>query len=126
MAEEALVTLQLHELLSYLANRGVLTILTVAEHGLVSHEPESPIDVSYLADSVLLFRYFEAGSQVRKALSVVKKRVGGHENTIRELLIGSGGLRVGPVLEEVQGVLGGAPTYVGKGGAPDALLGRRS
>jgi circadian clock protein KaiC len=79
--------------------------------------------VSYLADSVLLFRYFEAGSQVRKALSVVKKRVGGHENTIRELVIDSRGLRVGPALENMHGVLSGTPTYVGKGGAPDVPLG---
>jgi circadian clock protein KaiC len=126
MAEENLVSLQLHELLAYLGNRGVLTILTVAEHGLVGRPTVSPIDVSYLADSVLLFRYFEVGSQVRKALSVVKKRVGGHESTIRELLIGAGGVRVGPVLEDMQGVLGGTPSYAGKGGAPGALLGRTS
>jgi circadian clock protein KaiC len=126
MAEESLVTLQLHELLTYLGHRGVLTILTVAEHGLVGRPMQAPVDVSYLADSVLLFRYFEAGSQVRKALCVVKKRVGGHENTIRELLIGGGRVRVGPVLEEIHGVLGGFPSYVGKGGVADALLGRPS
>ncbi len=95
--------------------------MTVAQHGLVGSEGETPIDLSYLADSVLLFRYFEAGGQVRKAVTAVKKRSGRHENTIRELLLGQGGVRAGPVLEQFRGVLSGNPEYLGSsgpGGAP--------
>jgi circadian clock protein KaiC len=124
MPEENFLALQLHELLSYLAQRGVLTILTVAQHGLLGAEAEAPIDVSYLADSVLLFRYFEAGGQVRKALSVLKMRSGRHESTIRELQLGSSGVRVGPVLHEFAGVLSGHPHYVGAPAPSGAPLGR--
>lgn len=123
MPEEQLVSLHLHELLSFLGLRGVLTILTLAQHGLVSGVSESPVDVSYLADSVLLFRYFEASGQVRKALSMVKKRSGAHESTIRELLLGASGVRVGPVLSGFHAVLTGAPTYAGDAGASGELLG---
>ena len=108
MPEERFLTLQMHELLAYLAQQGVLSVLTVAQHGLVS-EGEAPIDVSYLADSVLLFRYFEVAGAVRKALSVVKKRSGRHEATVRELQLADDGVRVGPVLSEFQGVLTGRP-----------------
>jgi circadian clock protein KaiC len=109
MPEENFVALQLHEVLSYLGQRGVLTVMTVAQHGLVGVEPNAPVDVSYLADAVLLFRYFEAAGQVRKALSVVKKRSGYHEATIRELTMSSRGVRVGPPLEQFEGVLTGVP-----------------
>jgi circadian clock protein KaiC len=122
MAEEKLVTLQLHELLAYLGQCGVLTILTLAQHGLVSGDADAPVDVSYLADAVLLFRYFEASGQVRKALSMVKKRSGPHETTIRELLLGRGGVRVGPVLAQFHGVRAGAPTYTGESAASTELL----
>jgi circadian clock protein KaiC len=122
MAEEKLVTLQLHELLAFLGQRGILTLLTLAQHGLVSGDNDSPVDVSYLADSVLLFRYFEASGQVRKALSMVKKRSGAHESTIRELLLDHGGVHVGPVLSRFNGVLTGAPTYAGESGASGELL----
>jgi circadian clock protein KaiC len=113
MPQENFLALQLHELLSYLAQRGVTPILTVAQHGLVGADPTAPVDLSYLADAVLLFRYFEAAGQVRKAVSVVKKRSGGHENTIRDLLLGPGGVRVGPPLDQFQGVLAGNPQALG-------------
>jgi circadian clock protein KaiC len=109
MSEEQLLILQLHELLAYLAQRGVLTMLTVAQHGLMAPAPNPPIDLSFLADSVLLLRYFEAAGHVRKAISVLKKRSGAHERTIRELVLGAEGVRVGPPLSEFQGVLSGNP-----------------
>jgi circadian clock protein KaiC len=83
--------------------------MTLAQHGLVGSETATPLDVSYLADSVLLFRYFESSGHVRKALSVVKKRSGHHEATIRELTLHSAGVMVGPSLEQFEGVLTGAP-----------------
>jgi circadian clock protein KaiC len=112
MPQENFLALQLHELLAYLAQRGVTPVMTVAQHGLVAADPTAPIDLSYLADAVLLFRYFEAYGKVRKALSAVKKRAGSHENSIRELLLGQGGVRVGPPLEQFQGILSGAPQYI--------------
>lgn len=112
MLDARFLVLQLHELLSYLDRRGVLTLMTVAQHGMVSDRMVSPVDVSYLADSVVLLRYFEAAGEIRQAISVVKKRTGGHERTIRELRLGPG-IRVGPPLTEFQGVLSGMPTYVG-------------
>ena len=121
MPEEQLLALQIHELLSYLAQRGVLTILTIAQHGLVGVEADSPIDLSYIADGVLLFRYFEAAGRVRKAVSVVKKRSGAHESTIRELILGPDGPQVGPPLSEFDGVLSGHPRF--RAGGADALSG---
>ena len=112
MAEERLVLVQLHELLSYLSARGVLTLVTVAQHGLVGDQVQSPLDISYLADTVVLLRYFEAAGRLRQAISVVKNRVGAHEHTIRELRLGPG-IRVGQPLHDFQGVLAGAPTYLG-------------
>jgi circadian clock protein KaiC len=109
MPEERFVLLQLHELLSFLAHRGVLTLVTVTQHGLVGTDAGAPLDMSYLADAVLFFRYFEAGGRVRKALSAVKNRAGPHESTIRELSSGAGGLVVGPVLGEFRGILTGVP-----------------
>jgi circadian clock protein KaiC len=112
MAEERLVLVQLHELLSYLSGRGVLTLVTVAQHGLVGEQVQSPLDISYLADTVVLLRYFEAAGRLRQAISVVKNRLGAHEHSIRELRLGPG-VRVGQPLRAFQGVLAGAPTYVG-------------
>jgi circadian clock protein KaiC len=109
MPDERFLTIQMHELLSYLGERGVLTILLVAQHGLVGTELDAPADVSYLADSVILLRFFEAEGGVRKALSVVKKRTGAHENTIRELTIARDGIRVGEPLAAFRGVLAGVP-----------------
>jgi len=122
MPEERFVLLQLHELLTYLGQRGVLTLLTVAQHGLVAGEGTAPVDVSYLADTVLLFRYFEARGEVRKALSAVKNRSGPHEKTIRELLIDDGtGIHVGPVLSEFRGVLTGVPDWARADGGTAAI-----
>jgi circadian clock protein KaiC len=110
MPEERFLTIQLHELLTYLGQKGVTTILVVAQHGLMGSAMQSPVDVSYLADSVILTRYFELKGRVKKAISVVKKRTGTHEETIRELRIGKGGIRVGEPLEHLRGVLTGVPS----------------
>ena len=112
MPEEHALLLHMHELLQYLNRLGVNTFLTVAQHGLVG-DMKSPVDVTYLADTVVLMRYFEANGRVRRAVSVVKKRTGPHEDTIREFQVTSKGLTVGPVLHDFQGVLRGVPTYVG-------------
>jgi circadian clock protein KaiC len=113
MPEENLLTVQLHELFSYLRQRGVVVLITLPQHGFVGPNVESPIEVSYLADTVVLLRYFEAEGRVRKAISVLKKRSGLHEATIREFVIDAGGLRVGPALEGFQGVLSGTPFFSG-------------
>jgi circadian clock protein KaiC len=112
MPDERFLVLQMHELLSYLNQLGVLTIMVLAQHGMVGHM-QTPIDLSYLSDAVIMLRYFEAGGRVRRALSVVKKRSGAHENTIREFQLTSEGLKVGPPLTEFSGILTGTPTYVG-------------
>jgi circadian clock protein KaiC len=112
MPDEHALILHMHELLQYLNRRGVSTFLTVAQHGLVG-DMKTPVDVTYLADTVVLMRYFEADGRVRRAVSVVKKRTGPHEDTIREFQITGHGIEVGPVLREFQGVLRGVPTYVG-------------
>jgi circadian clock protein KaiC len=114
MPEERFLTIQMHELLTYLGQKGVTTILVVAQHGLVGGKMESPVDVSYLADSVILTRYFELKGRVRKAISVVKKRSGAHEETIRELSVGTNGIRVGKPLEDLRGVMTGVPVYEGQ------------
>jgi len=113
MPEERFLTIQMHELLTYLNHRGVVTLLVMAQHGFLGTSMATPVDVSYLADTVLMLRYFEAESEVRRAVSVIKKRTGAHENTIRELKITSQGLRVGEPLTKFRGVLTGVPTYSG-------------
>jgi circadian clock protein KaiC len=110
MSEEQLLTIQLHELFVYLSHRDVLTITVLAQHGVVG-EAQSPIDVSYLADSVLLVRYFETRGEVRQAISVLKKRTGRHERSIRELRLGPG-IQLGEPLRSLQGVLSGMPSAV--------------
>lgn len=110
MPNEQFLLIQMHELLTYLAQKGVVTILVMAQHGMVGHM-QTPLDVSYLADSILLMRYFEAGGEVRQALSVVKKRRSAHERTIRELRFTREGIRVGRPLREFSGVLSGVPRY---------------
>jgi circadian clock protein KaiC len=112
MPEERFLALEIHQLLTYLNRHGVLTVLVMAQHGLVG-AVESPIDLSYLSDSVLLLRFFEAQGKVRKAISVVKKRIGAHEDTIRELRLSGQGLQVGEPLTDFQGIMSGIPTYVG-------------
>ncbi len=114
MPGEKFLAMQLHELLAYLSQKGVATLMTVAQHGFVGANIDTPVDVSYLADTVLLFRYFEAAGEVRQALSVIKKRSGEHERTIRELVMKSGTIGVGNILTEFDGVLTGAPTYRGE------------
>lgn len=108
--EHALV-LHVHELLQYLNRQGATTFLTVAQHGLVG-DMKTPVDVTYLADTVILLRYFEAVGHVRRAISVVKKRTGAHEDTIREYRIGARGVALGPPLADFQGVLRGVPVLV--------------
>lgn len=112
MPEERFLIAQLHELLAYLGHKGVVTFLIVAQHGLLG-QMVAPIDTTYLADTVVLFRYFEAMGEVRNAISVIKKRSGKHERTIRELRLASGGVSLGRPLVDFQGVLTGTPTYRG-------------
>ncbi len=114
MPQEQFLILQLHELLSYLGNRGVMTLLVLAQQGLMGAAMSSPIDLTYLADTVLITRYFEAEGAVKKAVSVIKKRGGAHESTIREFTVSSKtGIVVGPPLNQFQGVLTGVPTLLG-------------
>jgi circadian clock protein KaiC len=113
MPEERFLAIQLHELLMFLSQQGVATILISAHHGLMGAQMQTPIDASYLADAVLLLRYFESRGEVRQAISVVKKRGGQHERTIREFAMRNGGIRVGEVLREFRGVLTGVPVYEG-------------
>lgn len=115
MPGEGFLNAHMHELLSYLHCRDVTTLLVLAQHGFVGSSMVTPVDVSYLADNVLLLRYFEAGGEVKQAISVVKRRSGGHERTIRELKLGDQQIRIGKALSEFRGVLTGVPTYVGKG-----------
>jgi circadian clock protein KaiC len=115
MPQEQYLILHMHELLQYLNRQGAATFLTVAQHGLIG-DMRTPVDVTYLADTVLLLRYFEAIGQIRRAISVVKKRTGPHENTIREFSINNRGLTFGPPLEKFQGVLHGVPQYLGAHG----------
>ena len=114
MPEESFLLLHMHELLQYLNRQGASTFLTVAQHGLVG-DMKAPVDVTYLADTVILLRYFEAVGEVRRAMSVIKKRSGPHEKTIREFSIGDTGLLVGPPLSNFHGVLRGVPNFVGEG-----------
>jgi len=117
-AEAAVI--RLHELTSYLASCGVATFLTVAQQGMLGHNVSSPIDVSYIADTMFLMRFFEAQGRVRKALSVIKKRTGQHETTIREVGVERNALTVGEPLTDFRGVLTGVPEYTG------ATLGERA
>ncbi len=113
MPEERHLIVQMHELLTYLNQQGVVTLLVTAQHGFLGSAMTTPIDVSYLADTVLLFRYFEAAGAVRNAISVVKKRTGNHERTIRELHMSARGIDIGQPLAEFEGVLTGVPVFRG-------------
>jgi circadian clock protein KaiC len=114
MPEENSLILHIHELLQYLNRCGAATFMTVAQHGLVG-DMKAPVDVTYLADTVILLRYFEAVGRVRRAMSIIKMRTGAHESTIREYRIDGRGLTIGGPLDGFQGVLGGVPIYVGEG-----------
>jgi len=111
MPEESYLTLQLHELLAYLNQHGVITIMVLAQQGLVGLM-QSSVDLTYLADTVVLSRFYEARGEVKQALSVIKKRSGDHERTIREMFVGRDGIGLGKPLRELQGVLTGVPTFV--------------
>ncbi len=116
MPSEKFLLIQMHELLMYLGKQGVVTLLVMAQHGLMGSAMSTPVDVSFLADTVILLRYFEAIGEVRQAISVVKKRRSGHERTIRELRLGSTGVSIGEPLRDFHGVLTGVPTYSGAEG----------
>lgn len=113
MPEERFLIIQLHEMLTYLSQRGVLTLLIATQHGLLGANMVTPIDASYLADAVVLLRYFEAQGHVRNAISVIKKRSGIHERSIREFALSAKGIFVGEPLQDFHGVLTGVPEYVG-------------
>jgi circadian clock protein KaiC len=112
MPDVNFLNIQLHELLSLLNRHGILSLMTVAQHGLVG-QMQTPVDLTYLADSVILLRYFEQSGRIKKAISVIKKRIGKHEDTLREFKIDDQGLRVGEPLEQFQAVLSGTPTFHG-------------
>jgi circadian clock protein KaiC len=111
MPAESYLNLQLHELLAFLNHQGVLTIIVLAQQGLIG-SIQTIVKLTYLADTVVMFRYFEASGAVKQALSIIKKRSGNHERTVRELKVGEAGIEVGPPLSNLQGVLTGMPTPV--------------
>jgi circadian clock protein KaiC len=113
MPGDRFLVVQMHELLTYLGEQGVLSLLVIPQHGLFGTGVQTPIDLSYLADSVMLIRYFEHAGRVRKAISAVKTRGGPHEDSIREYRISGNGISVGAPLEQFHGILTGAPTYTG-------------
>ena len=119
MPGEDFLAIQLHELLTFLNQQGVVTLMVLAQTGIIGSYMQTPVDVSYLADAILLLRYFEAYGEVRQAISVVKKRSGRHERTIRELQLGPNGVRVGKPLRDFQGVLSGTPTFLGGAATAD-------
>ena len=114
MPEERFLAVQMHELLTYLNQQGVVTLLVMAQHGFLGSAMQTPVDVSYLADTVLLLRYFEAVGEIRRALSVIKKRTGRHELSIREMKLHSDGISLGEPLKQFRGILTGIPIYEGK------------
>jgi circadian clock protein KaiC len=114
MPQEQFLILHMHELLQYLNRQGATTFLTVAQHGMMG-EMRAPVDVTYLADTVIMLRYFEVRGEVRRAVSVVKKRTGPHENTLREFSIDGSGLKIGQPLDQFQGILRGVPQILGIG-----------
>lgn len=118
MPDERFLIVQLHELLTYLGQAGVATLLIGAHHGLIGTQMQTPVDASYLADSVVLLRYYEAEGEVRQAISVIKKRGGAHERTIRSLELSAEGIHVGPALRQFRGILTGVPVVVGAAPPP--------
>jgi circadian clock protein KaiC len=126
MPDERFLTAQMHELITYLNQQGVVTLLVMAQHGFLG-SMASPVDVSYIADTVVLLRYFEAAGAIRRAISVVKKRTGRHEDTIREMrLSASRGVEVGEPLTGFSGVLTGVPVFTGQVGKKGALFGGKN
>lgn len=119
MPSESFLLIQMHELLMYLNERGVLTLMVLAQHGLMGHGMQTPVDLTYLADTVILLRFFEAFGVVRQAIAVVKKRTGAHERSIREFKVSSRGIQIGAALADFEGVLTGVPSFTGR---RDALI----
>jgi len=113
MPDARFLTLHMHELLTWLGQQGATTLLVLDQHGMLEGPMLAPLDLSYLADTVLLFRYFEDRGTIRRAVSVIKRRSGPHEHTIREMTLGPHGLGVGEPLTQFQGVLTGLPTSAG-------------
>ena len=111
MPGERYLTIHLHELLMYLGEKAVATLLIGAHQGLIGSQMHTPVDASYLADAVVLMRYFEARGRVRQAISVMKKRGGQHERTIRAFSLEPGGIEVGEPLKNFRGILTGVPMY---------------
>ena len=120
MPEERFLTMQMHELLTYMNQQGVVTVMVMAQHGFLGTNMVTPVDVSYLADGVVMIRYFEAQGAIHRAISVVKKRTGSHESKIRELTISAHGIKVGEPLKNFKGVLSGIPIYDGA----ESILGK--
>jgi circadian clock protein KaiC len=124
--EAAAAVVRLHELTSYLASSGVATFLTVAQQGMLGQNMASPIDVSYIADTIFMMRFFEAGGRVRKAVSVLKKRTGPHETTIREIDVRRNALWVGEPLSDFRGILTGVPEFRGSSLTQKLRTGKRA
>jgi circadian clock protein KaiC len=120
MPGERFLTVQLHELLMFLGQQGVATILIAAHHGMIGSQMDTPVDASYLADAVILLRYFEMAGEVRQAVSVVKKRGSRHERSIREFRLDESGIHVGNPLREFRGILTGVPVYEGRAKTKDS------
>jgi circadian clock protein KaiC len=116
MPDVKFLSIQLHELLTFLSHRGVVTLMTVAQQGILGPAMISPVEITYLADTVFLLRYFEYRGEICKAISVLKKRIGEHEATLRQIQIDRKGIRVGQVLHNFEGVLTGVPRFVGAEG----------
>ncbi|MDX3911131.1 MAG: gas vesicle protein GvpD [Sphingobium sp.] len=116
MPQEDALASQMHDLLGFLSDRGVLSLLVVSQHGIVGDTIQGPLDVSYMSDTVILLRHFETGGMVRKAISVIKKRDGAHETTIREMRMGGGSIYVGEPIRDFTGVLSGRPVFRGHPG----------
>lgn len=117
LPNEQFLLIHMHEVLMYLGQQGVVTLLVMAQHGMLGSSMKSPVDVSFLADTLILLRFFEAQGEVRKAISVLKRRQGEHESSIREMRVTGGGLRVGEPLCDFEGVLSGIPRFRGTGDA---------
>jgi circadian clock protein KaiC len=114
MPHEQFLLIQLNDILQRLGRHGIVSFLITAQHGMLGTAMKTPLDASYMADNVLLFRYFEAAGEIRQAISMVKKRTGKHERTIREFTLTQHGLQIGSPLTDFHGVLGGTPSYKGK------------
>ena len=114
MPSDNFLVLQMHELLSYLSQQGVVAMMILGQHGIVG-DLRSDVDISYLADTVMLLRFFEADGRVRKSIAVVKTRTSDHERTIREFRIDAGGLQIGEPMRSFTGILAGNPRYTGGG-----------